>query len=97
MQALLRRLIGDKQWAGVVLDAFLQDLPREIQSLVNVLNEDGLEEVELQAHKNRGAAGALRPAAKRTGLVGRGTDLDREFRLLNDAIVACRANSTPAR
>ncbi len=112
MQALLRRLMGDQQLAGIVLDAFLQDLPREIQSLVNVLNEDGLEEVEQLAHKISGAAAnvsgeSLRALAAEiekaaqqrnvAGLVGRGTDLNREFRRLKDAIVACRANWTPAR
>ncbi len=105
MDALLRRLMGDKQLAGIVLNAFLQDMPREIQALANVLNEGGLEEVERQAHKIRGAAanvsgeslsalaGEIEKAAQQRNapaLVGCGADLNREFVRLQQAIVACR-------
>jgi PAS domain S-box-containing protein len=54
--SLLRRLMGDRQLAGVVLRGFLDDIPHQLKNLRKLLSEGDAPGVRLQAHAIKGAA-----------------------------------------
>jgi PAS domain S-box-containing protein len=55
-ESLLRRLIGDRQLAGVVLRGFLDDIPHLLKDMRKLLSEGDASGVRLQAHAIKGAA-----------------------------------------
>ncbi len=76
--ALLSRLLGDRQLAIQVLKAFLEDAPFQLNNLRRHLNEDDAAGTRLQAHALRGAAAtvaanrlhAVAQALERSGMSG---------------------------
>jgi HPt (histidine-containing phosphotransfer) domain-containing protein len=54
--SLLRRLMNDRELAGVILTAFLQDAPRQLAQLHARLAQQDLAGVSLHAHTLKGAA-----------------------------------------
>jgi PAS domain S-box-containing protein len=62
---LLQRLAGDKETARVVIETFLEDMPRQILSLRNLLGEGDAIKIRRQAHTIKGAAANVGAAAMR--------------------------------
>ena len=58
-EALLRRLMGDRQLAGAVLSGFLQDAPSRLNDLRVRLEEADAPSARLQAHALKGAAATV--------------------------------------
>jgi two-component system sensor histidine kinase/response regulator len=56
---LLDRLIGDRQLAGMILQAFLEDVPTQLSQLRKRLDESDGPGATLKAHSLVGAAGAV--------------------------------------
>jgi HPt (histidine-containing phosphotransfer) domain-containing protein len=56
MAGLLDRLSGDRDLAEEVLDVFLEDTPRQIQSLANFVSADCVNCVQRQAHSIKGSS-----------------------------------------
>jgi CheY-like chemotaxis protein/HPt (histidine-containing phosphotransfer) domain-containing protein len=56
VESLLRRLMGDRQLAVVVLRGFLDDVPPQLTNLRKLLSEGDASGVRLQAHALKGAA-----------------------------------------
>lgn len=56
-EGLLKRLMGDNELVGVVLDSFLSDIPDRIELLRQAVNEKDLPNIILQSHVIKGAAG----------------------------------------
>ena len=54
---LLNRLLGDEEMTREILEAFLEDIPREIDSLTAAVAVGNTPTVELLAHTIKGAAG----------------------------------------
>jgi HPt (histidine-containing phosphotransfer) domain-containing protein len=54
--SLLRRLMGDRELAGVILKAFREDAPRQMAQLRSCLAEQDAPGVRLHAHALKGAA-----------------------------------------
>ncbi len=79
--ALLKRLMDDRELEKVIIDAFLEEMPRQIAALKNeILNKNALT-ARLQAHTIRGAsanlsADTLREAAHAAEILGEKGDLD---------------------
>jgi signal transduction histidine kinase/HPt (histidine-containing phosphotransfer) domain-containing protein/BarA-like signal transduction histidine kinase len=78
--ALLERLMGDRSLARTITDAFLEDIPKQIEVLSGFLEAGNAKGVERQAHTIRGAAAAvsgegLMNVAFQLELVGRVGDL----------------------
>jgi HPt (histidine-containing phosphotransfer) domain-containing protein len=86
-QALLRRLMGDRQLAGILLKGFLRDVPSQLNHLHQRLAEADGAGARSQAHTLKGAAAtvaaeslqALALALERAGAAGQ---LDRCRELL---------------
>ena len=57
--ALLRRLMGNRQLAGDILKAFLQDVPSQLTNLRARLDEADASGTRLQAHALKGAAATV--------------------------------------
>lgn len=55
-EGMLRRLMGDRSLAAVVLQAFLEDMPRQIAELRHALEENDPVTSGRQAHSIKGAA-----------------------------------------
>jgi PAS domain S-box-containing protein len=78
-EALLRRLMGDRGMAGIVLKGFLQDVPSQLNHLSTRLAEADAPGVRRQAHALRGASAtvaaeglcAIAGAMERAGSTGR--------------------------
>jgi len=76
--ALLRRLMGDRYMAGIVLKGFLQDVPTQLNNLRARLEEADASGVRMQAHALKGASAtvaaeglcAIAGAMERTGSTG---------------------------
>jgi CheY-like chemotaxis protein/HPt (histidine-containing phosphotransfer) domain-containing protein len=96
--AMLERLMGDEDLANTILEGFLEDIPRQIQTLRESLDAGDIQTAERQAHTIKGAAAnvggeALRAlalememAAKAgdpAGAAGRVTELEERFGRLN--------------
>jgi len=56
---LLMRLMGDRQLAGVVVQAFLEDAPSQLSMLQKRLDEGDADGIRSQAHTLRGASGTV--------------------------------------
>jgi len=56
MEGVLSRMMGDKELAVVVMSAFLDDMPRQIESLKEYLQSGNREGCGRQAHSVKGAA-----------------------------------------
>ena len=54
--AMLERLMDDTELAQIVINGFLEDIPRQIQALKNFLEAGSVPDVERQAHTIKGAA-----------------------------------------
>ena len=79
-EALLRRLMGDRQLAGVVLKGFLRDVPTQLGNLSKRLAEADLPGARMQAHALKGAtatvsANALHAIAAKMEQAGGGGQL----------------------
>jgi len=53
---MLDRMMGDKELAGIIVKAFLSDIPGQIQTLRALLAREDAPGVRLQAHTIKGAA-----------------------------------------
>jgi len=58
-RVLTERLMGDKDLTNKVLDGYLFDMPRQIQTLSQALETGGLEQAGLQAHNMAGASASV--------------------------------------
>jgi CheY-like chemotaxis protein/HPt (histidine-containing phosphotransfer) domain-containing protein len=58
-EALLRRLMGDRKLAGIVLRRFLDDFPQQLNNLRKHCGEANALGVQSQAHAMRGAAATV--------------------------------------
>jgi two-component system, sensor histidine kinase and response regulator len=56
---MLDFLSGDKDMAGKIIKIFLQDMPGQMQTMKELVEQDKLEQAEDQAHKIKGAAGNI--------------------------------------
>ena len=78
VEALLRRLMGDRNLAGIVLKGFLQDAPSQLDNLRARLDQADAPGTRLQAHALKGAAAtvaaeelcAIALAIERSGAAG---------------------------
>jgi len=90
-EAFLKRLMGDRQLARKIIKGFLDDVPRQLNSLRKRLDESDETGVSLQAHTLKGSAanvsavglGAIAQQMERAAAVGR---LDRFGKLLPRAV-----------
>ncbi len=57
--ALLEQSMGDRKLAGIVASGFLEDMPRQIETLRGFVHAEDAKNVERQAHTIRGAAAAV--------------------------------------
>jgi signal transduction histidine kinase/HPt (histidine-containing phosphotransfer) domain-containing protein/ActR/RegA family two-component response regulator len=100
-EGMLDRLTNDEHLSHLVVDAFLDDIPRQIETLRRCLNESDANGVARQAHLLKGAAAnvggeALRAVAIDLEIAGnlgdlssiaaRMDELDRQFLRLRDAM-----------
>ncbi len=79
--AMLERLMGDEDLAGTIVQGFLEDIPRQIQALKDLLEAGDVPGAERQAHTIKGAsanvgAEALREVAFKTEKAAKSRDLD---------------------
>jgi PAS domain S-box-containing protein len=58
-QSFLRRLMGDRQLAQLVLDAFANDAPRQLRQITARLDQADARGIALQAHSLQGAAATV--------------------------------------
>jgi HPt (histidine-containing phosphotransfer) domain-containing protein len=99
--AMLERLMHDEELAGVLIDAFLDDIPSQIEMLRGYLDASDASGAERQAHLLKGAAAnvggeafrALAFQMEKSGKTGdlasvaaSMDDLDRQFLRLKDAL-----------
>lgn len=78
---MLERLMGDEELAATILQGFLADIPRQIQSLRGYLEAEDAPSAERQAHTIKGAsanvgAEALRALTLEMEKAGQAGDLD---------------------
>ena len=78
--ALIQRLMGDEELAGVVIAGFLEDIPLQIKALYDYLETGDITAAERQAHTIKGAsanigAEALRAVAFMMEKMGKSGDL----------------------
>jgi CheY-like chemotaxis protein/HPt (histidine-containing phosphotransfer) domain-containing protein len=59
LDALLERMMGDRQLAGVVIKAFLEDAPTQLNNLRTRLADADVPGVRAQAHQIKGAAATV--------------------------------------
>lgn len=57
--ALLERLLGDEELTRMILQKFLADIPRQIETLRRCLDAGDAAGAERQAHTIKGAAGSI--------------------------------------
>jgi len=86
-EAFLKRLMGDRQLAGVVLRAFLDDIPSQLKQLGARLGHADAPGASSQIHALKGAAAtvgaaSLSAAAMNMLVAGKAGHLDRCLRLL---------------
>lgn len=101
LETMLKRLLGDKNLARIVLEGFLQDIPQQMQALQEVLEGDDAATAERQAHSIKGAAAsvggecmrAVAQEMEKAGKAGdlafmrqRMIDLEEQFDLLRQAM-----------
>lgn len=90
-EALLGRLMGDRQLAATVLRGFLQDVPFQLKKLRERLDDSDAPGARLQAHALKGAAAtvsaeSLREIALAMEQAGRAAKLDNCGQLLPSAV-----------
>ena len=90
-ESLLRRLMGDRQLASIVIGAFLEDVPHQLKNLSKLLSEGDTSGVRSQAHALKGAsatagAEALRKTAYALEQAGSAGQLDSCFGLAARAV-----------
>ncbi len=98
---LLERLMGDEELAGEIIEVFLEDMPQQISSLKEALDEADPPHIQRQAHSIKGASAnvgaiALQELATQVEDAGKSSDLeksaillimlDKEFIMLKKAI-----------
>jgi len=94
-EALLDRLMGDRDLAREVLHAFLVDLPRQMEVLRGALGRSDAEAVRQQAHTLKGAsanigASILNDISLRMEIEANiGADLEKMTQLLKELETAC--------
>ncbi|MCK4619164.1 MAG: response regulator [Desulfobacterales bacterium] len=86
--AFLDRIGGDKNICQEIIGIFLQDVPRQIESLENTISKNNPALVDRQAHTLKGASGnvgavSLQDAAMQLELAGKNNDLSRATEILN--------------
>jgi signal transduction histidine kinase/FixJ family two-component response regulator len=59
MSTLVESLMGNKELAARVLNTFLEDMPRQLESLRHFVDSGNTESIAHQAHTIKGAAGAV--------------------------------------
>jgi PAS domain S-box-containing protein len=106
--AVLSRLEGDNELAAIMIEAFLEDLPKQIQAFRGLLESGDVAGCGRQAHSIRGASAAVGGArlqkvatemesAADAGdlefVAARMDDLESQFSQLSDAIRAIEANN----
>jgi CheY-like chemotaxis protein len=80
LETMLKRLLGDKNLARIVLEGFLQDIPQQMQALQEMLAGDDAAAAERQAHSIKGAAASvggecMRAVAQEMEKAGKAGDL----------------------
>ncbi len=88
-EEMLERLREDKDVAGVILENFLDDTPRQINALKDAIAESDTEKAYLTAHSIKGAAllvggGLLSKTSEAIETAARSEDLHEAERLLPD-------------
>ena len=78
---LLDRIMGNEAVAEIILQGFLEDMPRQLAALRRYLDASDIEQATRQAHTIKGAAAnvggsALRAVALTMETAGRNGDLD---------------------
>jgi len=58
-QIILENLMGDTELAGSILEAFLSDIPNQIETLQEYLDKNEAKDVERQAHTIKGASASI--------------------------------------
>jgi signal transduction histidine kinase/HPt (histidine-containing phosphotransfer) domain-containing protein len=81
MSTLVESLMGNKELAGRVLNTFLEDMPRQLESLRQCVDSGNTESIAHQAHTLKGTAGAvggeaLRALASDMEAIARAGDTD---------------------
>jgi CheY-like chemotaxis protein/HPt (histidine-containing phosphotransfer) domain-containing protein len=105
---MLERLMGDEDLAWTIVSGFLEDMPRQIMALRNLVSQSDPRSAGGQAHKIKGAAAnvggeALRSVAAEMEKSGKAGNLDEvavsmpklehEYRRLRDAIATWEAET----
>jgi PAS domain S-box-containing protein len=80
MAKLLARLMGDKKLVRTVLDSFLEDMPQQLLSLKQFIEEGSAQGIENQAHRINGASAsvggeAMQAVALEMEMAGKAGDL----------------------
>jgi|GEM_PF-1997168 len=65
ISTLLDRVMGDASLAQQLLDSFLDDMPRQMQSLMNFVEGGSIQSIAKQAHQIQGAVGNVGGQAMR--------------------------------
>ncbi|WP_299980939.1 PAS domain-containing hybrid sensor histidine kinase/response regulator [Desulfobacula sp.] len=78
--AFMDRLLGDAELAAIVISGFLEDIPRQMESLKGFIHQKNTEDAGKQGHQIKGAAGnvgadALREIAYDIETAGKAGDL----------------------
>ena len=68
-QALMKRVMGDRNLAGKLIDGFLQDIPNQLANLRKLLDQGDLPGLRLQVHTMKGAADTLSAGGLRDSAV----------------------------
>jgi HPt (histidine-containing phosphotransfer) domain-containing protein len=58
-QALMKRVMGDRNLAGKLIDGFLREVPNQLANLRKLLDRGDLPGLRLQVHTMKGAADTL--------------------------------------
>jgi HPt (histidine-containing phosphotransfer) domain-containing protein len=90
-RTLLARLMDDRQLAGIVLQAFLQDIPSQLEDLRVRFGEHDESGIRFRVHTLKGAAAAVSATRLRAVL----TDMERAVarsRIDDCAVLLSRAN-----
>jgi HPt (histidine-containing phosphotransfer) domain-containing protein len=90
-QALLKRLMGDRQLAEVIVKKFISDVPTQLNNLQNRFDEADETGARLQAHTLKGSAATvsatgLRAVAQEMERTAAAGQLDRFSELLPRAV-----------
>jgi len=79
--AFMDRLTGDAELAAIVISGFLEDIPKQMESLKGFIHQKNTEDAGKQGHQIKGAAGnvgadSLRQIAYKIEIAGKAGDLD---------------------